>query len=349
MDSLNLRNKKTVKKLLDNVANATLDTLNKRLQEAYHPQAEWRGFFPMNEMKGVDAIRENVWSPLLNSFPNLERRDSIIIGGNYQGNDLVGMMGHYAGTFKNDWLGIPATGGLVYLRYGEIHQVVDEKIIQSSVLIDVLDVIRQAGFWPLPPSLGSEEMWPAPINEDGWVLHETDPQESAETLAFTLAMHESLGYGPDGSNPNMLVVERQALLDMSQKEFWHPKMMWYGPCGIGTTRGLEGFVDLHQRPYRLAFPARSAGGSNHYCKIGDGKYSLTGGWPSVITTHEGEGWLGLPASGKDITLRVMDFYLIDESLIRENWVPIDILYLLKQMDVDILARVRQQFKKTNAI
>ncbi|HZG26471.1 MAG TPA: ester cyclase [Chitinophagaceae bacterium] len=345
MDSVNLRNKKTVKRLLDNLANATPGTLDQCLSEAYHGNAEWRGSHPMNTATGLEAIKEKVWSPLINSFPDLERRDNIILGGNFKNNDLVGMMGHYAGTFTNDWFGIPATGGLIYLRYGEIHQVVNGKIAQSSVLVDVLDVIRQAGFWPFAPSLGSNEMWAAPITGDGWLLHETDRAQSEETLALTLAMHHSLGADPDNATDNGFKVEREALLNMSQKEYWHSKMMWYGPCGIGTSRGLPGFVDLHQRPFRLAFPERRSGGANHYCKIGDANYSLTAGWPSVIAKHAGSGWLGLPATNRMINMRVMDFYLIDEGLIRENWVPIDILDILLQMEVDVLARVRQQFKK----
>jgi hypothetical protein len=36
----------------------------------------------------------------------------------------------------------------------------------------------------------------------------------------------------------------------------------------------------------------------------------------------------------------MDFYRADEGLIRENWVPIDILDVLMQMEVDVLARLR---------
>jgi predicted ester cyclase len=345
MDSLNLKNKKSVKKLLDNLASATPATLDKCLFDAYHQDAEWRGSHPMNELKGIDAIKETAWLPLLTSFPNLERRDSIIMGGNFRGDDLVGTMGHYAGTFENDWLGIPASGELVYLRYGEIHKIVDGKIAQSSVLIDVLDVIRQVGFWPLPPSLGSNEMWPAPITGDGWLLHETAAAQSADAVDITLAMHHSLGADPENATDNGIKVERSDLLNMSQKQYWHPKMMWYGPCGIGSARGLEGFVDLHQRPFRLAFPNRRSGGSNHYCKLGDGNYALTAGWPSVIAPHTGGGWLGVPPSNRQISMRVMDFYLIDEGLVRENWVPIDILHILFQMDVDVLARVRQQFKK----
>jgi len=50
----------------------------------------------------------------------------------------------------------------------------------------------------------------------------------------------------------------------------------------------------------------------------------------------------LPPTGRPITMRVMDFYCADDGLIRENWVPIDLVNVLLQMDVDVLARVREQ-------
>lgn len=39
----------------------------------------------------------------------------------------------------------------------------------------------------------------------------------------------------------------------------------------------------------------------------------------------------------------MDFYSAEQGLIRENWVPIDLINVLLQLDVDVLARARQQF------
>ena len=39
-------------------------------------------------------------------------------------------------------------------------------------------------------------------------------------------------------------------------------------------------------------------------------------------------------------MRVMDFYLHHEGLIRENWVPLDILDLLQQMGVDVIGRMQ---------
>lgn len=82
-------------------------------------------------------------------------------------------------------------------------------------------------------------------------------------------------------------------------------------------------------------------GAGHYIRIGDGPYSVTGGWPSVYSVHNCSGFGGLPATGKPVTMRVMDFYLHDEGLIRENWVPLDMLNVLWQLGVDPLARMNE--------
>ncbi|MEP6970200.1 MAG: nuclear transport factor 2 family protein, partial [Betaproteobacteria bacterium] len=250
-------------------------------------------------------------------------------------------------TFRRDWNGIPATDQVVYLRYGEYHQMVQGKIVQSTVLVDIMDFIRQAGFWPIAPSRGREGRWAGPQSADGLVFTAQDAQESAASLQLTLDMQATLGTYDDTTNGG-----REGLLVMPQKKFWHPRMMWYGPSGVGTTRGLDGFVDHHQLPFRTAFPNaphapksadRSKDGKSHYVRIGDGAYSGTGGWPSRYLTHAGAGWLGLPATGRAITMRVMDFYRADGGLIRENWVPIDIIQVLLQFDIDVLERVRSQF------
>ena len=68
---------------------------------------------------------------------------------------------------------------------------------------------------------------------------------------------------------------------------------------------------------------------------------MTGGWPSVSATHLGANWLGMPATGKEIHMRVMDFYrLDDDGLLSENWVPIDIIDILRQMGFDVFSRLR---------
>ena len=348
----NSQNKKSVLSALTAITDSNPNTLGSNLSKIYHPDAQWRGSHPWNEMRGIQAIEAGVWAPLLHSFPDLERRDDIVIGGQYEGRDYVGMVGHLVGTFRREWSGIAPTDRVIYLRYGEFHQMQAGKIIGSTVLIDVLDFIRQVGFWPIAPSLGQEGVWAGPFSGDGILLTQQDPVVSAASLKLTMDMQASLGAYNDFTEAG-----RDGLLNMPQKQFWHPKMMWYGPSGIGTTRGLEGFVDHHQLPFRTAFPrdpnrpqqqGMGKHGGSHYVRIGDGRFSATGGWPSRHMLHQGGGWLGLGPTGRAVTMRVMDFYNADAGLIRENWVPIDVLNVLLQMDVDVLARVRGQFVRRPA-
>ena len=41
----------------------------------------------------------------------------------------------------------------------EAHEIKDGKIIHSHILLDVIDFIRQAGFWPINKSNGAEGLW----------------------------------------------------------------------------------------------------------------------------------------------------------------------------------------------
>ena len=49
---------------------------------------------------------------------------------------------------------------MAYLRYAEAHWLDSDRIRWSHIWIDLPDLMRQAGVWPLPPSLGTEAMWP---------------------------------------------------------------------------------------------------------------------------------------------------------------------------------------------
>ena len=46
--------------------------------------------------------------------------------------------------------------------------------------------------------------------------------------------------------------------------------------------------------------------------------------------------------GKPATMRVMDFYLHHEGLIRKNWAPIDIAHILDQIDIDIFKLIHKK-------
>ena len=294
---------------------------------------------PINELDSLEAIGEQLWKPLRHAIPDVERRNDIVAGGLYRDGNWIGCVGHYVGTFENDWLDIPATRGVVAVRYAEGHELRDGKIATSHLFIDFLDLMHQAGFWPLAPSLGREMRWLPPATHDGVILTPQDGAVSQRTIERILAMHNALGYY-SGEPPTRAVLD-----EMEMVEHWHPNFIWSGPAGIGITRGLKGFEDYHQIPFLVAFPDRAGSDVGHFIRIGDGRYAVTGGWGYLQATHTGNDFLGMPPTNKRVAMRVMDFYRCDDETIVENWVPMDIPYLLLQIGVDVFGRMRHQFRQ----
>ncbi|MDJ0938728.1 MAG: nuclear transport factor 2 family protein [Woeseiaceae bacterium] len=312
---------------LRSIINGPVGDVAKAVAATYASDATLRAFHPVNELTGVAAIEAELWRPLREALPDAERRDLIVAGGDYQGADYVCLYSHIQGTFANDWLDIPANDSVVTLRCCEINRMADGLIVESHVLIDVLDLMHQAGCWPISPSLGAEGQWQPPASHDGVQLDTADPENGSASLKIVKAMHAGLG-AFDGENFD----------SMHHAQYWTENFMWYGPSGIGTTRGLAGFEAHHQIPFLRAFPDRRV--AVHIANVGDGDYVVTGGWPSVVATHSGPDWLNVGPTGRHIEMRVMDFYRVEDDLLIENWVPIDIADILRQMGVDIFARLR---------
>ena len=124
----NIKNKSHVRRLLKNIAESSLNNLKENLRIAYHEDAELKGFHPVNEINGIDAIHNKLWKPLLHSFPDLERRDNLILGGNFQNKIFVSTIGHLTGTFTNPWFDVPAFNKTIHLRICEVHQLKNIKL-----------------------------------------------------------------------------------------------------------------------------------------------------------------------------------------------------------------------------
>ena len=192
---------------------------------------------------------------------------------------------------------------------------------------------RQAGYRLLPSSPG-EDYWPRPFGEDGVLLAAQDDAESLKSLRLVEAMIGGLGKF-DGADAGR----------MNQTTFWSQQMHWYGPCGIGSSRDRKEYERNHQTPFLTAFPDRKGfthpDGGTHKARIGEGHFVASTGWPSVRATHLGE-YLGTPATGKRISMRVADWWRRDGDLLVQNWVFIDLPDLFLQMGVDLFARLQRQ-------
>jgi predicted ester cyclase len=115
-------------------------------------------------------------------------------------------------------------------------------------------------------------------------------------------------------------------------EFWHRDMIWHGPSGFDAIHGLDGFKNLVLRPFYAAFPDYHA--KNDIEMADDNWVSATG----YVTAHQRGEWMGLPPTGKFMRMRFSDFWSVENGKLKENWVLIDHVDVMKQLGVDLLAK-----------
>ncbi len=302
--------------------------LNQQFSEVFAPDCEIHLAFPFEDLDGPGALLEQAYRPLLAAIPDLERRDFIMMSGESNGENWVGCAGHYIGVFEKSWLGIPPTQHAIAMRYHEFFRIEGDKVVEMQALWDIPQVMLQAKAWPLSPSLGVEWLAPSPATQEGIVPMPYDKPRADASVQLVLDMVTGLGRSSQG-------VEAMEL-----DRFWHPKMNWYGPAGIGTARRLSGFRNWHQIPFLKALPDRVAILENGAI-FGDGDYVGFTAWPGMRMTISGDGWLGIAPSNQKITMRSLDFWRCENGLIRENWVLVDLLHVYDQIGVDVFSRMRE--------
>ncbi len=143
----------------------------------------------------------------------------------------------------------------------------------------------------------------------------TDMSKTAETRAVIEGM-------VDGLNDHRID-------DIGQ--FFTQGFRWMGNQGCGTKTGLQEFQDNWQRPFQAAF-------KDKVC-IDEARLFM-GEWAAAFgrqeATHAGE-FMGIPASGKRIEIRYMDFWKVENGRITDNWVMVDFPHVLAQLGTDVFA------------
>ena len=279
---------------------------------------------PINDLSGVQAVASDFLTPLLDAFEGLYFRPDIRIGGtSYDGSEWVSGMGHFVGTFRNEWCGIAPTQKLVTIRLGDFHRMEKGKAVESYIYLDIPELLIQIGRYPLQPPQGATAQVFGPATHDGLQGITSDSARSAQTYKIMTDMLAGL-----------------ATPDEAWRPYWHEKMMWYGPASFGRFVGIEEFQKF-QVPFEAAFEGWGGGMSpltptKHFTRFADGDYSCIGGWPSLQGTHI-KPYLGFEPTGVTTLFRVCDWYRLEGEKIVENWVFVDIPDALLQWGYDIIA------------
>lgn len=268
---------------------------------------------------------DDVLDDLGHAFTGLERRTTIEIAGrDGQGQLWVGQCGYWCGLFAEPFLDIPPTQRMAVMRFHDFFRVEGGAVVEMQSLWDLPELMMQAGVWPLSPSLGREFHVPGPATQDGLRVS----GDGAQALGVVDEMLVGLGNDPAGT-PRATMAR-----------YWHEHMSWYGPSGIGTARGIDGFRKHHQAPFLGGMPDRSARMDTGHL-FAEGGYVGFTAWPGMDVTLTGGSWLGIPGAGQKLEMRSLDFWRIENGKIAENWVLVDLLHVYHQMGVDVLARMRE--------
>ncbi len=307
---------------------ATLTAGPNAVRAALAPGTVWHVAHPVNDLHGPDAVMDGFLRPLHAALPGLIRRDELVLGNRSRvgPGDWVATLGHYVGNFEAPLWGVRPNHKLVFLRCGEFYRLDDRgQVVEAFVLPDLLDLLRQTGRMPLPSLLGTEMLFPGPATHDGVLPLHPERSDSSATLVEAM-LTDLRAYDPETF---------QSAGQTGKGGYWHEHMLWYGPGGVGANYTYAGFDRDHRVPFLTAFPDRVGG--NHFARFGDGDYVCSGGWPSMTMTHKGP-YLGVSSTGKAVTLRVMDFWRVQDGSIRENWVLLDLLEMFLNIGVDLLSQ-----------
>lgn len=300
------------------------------LNNVLAPEVVAQVSFPLETMIGVNNFYEKAYAPLAQAIPDLERRETIVMAGSCEDDThWVGFCGYYTGSFEKPWLDIPPTGHHVSMRFHEFYRIENEKVVEIQAIWDIPEVMMQANAWPMVPSLGREWHVPGPSTQDGLTIENLDENHAQRSLTLVGDMLSGLEKFATGG-----------LEAMQLDKYWHERCSWYGPSGIGTARGIQGFRNWHQIPFLSAMPNRTASVEQGYF-FAEGEYVGFTAWPGMYMHISDDGWLGIAPSNQQITMRSLDFWRCENGLLRENWVLVDLLHVYHQLGVDVLARMRE--------
>jgi hypothetical protein len=325
-------NKSLLQQYVNAYRSADFDVMAAAVKTFFTPNATINVVHPFNEHTGSAAYIDEFLQPLTHSFEGLRRSEYIAIGGEFEESRWLACTGYYSGNFVNPWIGIKPTGTLAYLRFAEFHFMTDGKAVESYIFLDIPALMLAAGVWPLKHTVAKHAGYtgylPGPATQDGLVWHNSNPDSTTKTLQLTEKMLLNL-----------------ATVDEAWRAEWHDDMTWYGPAVFGAFQGKEEFADF-QTPFENTFSEWISGimpGSvtKHFIRMADGEYCCLGGWPS-LNMMQVKPFLGQGPTDKRVYMRVCDFWRRDGDLLAENWVFVDALHFLLQLDYDVLQKISNQ-------
>jgi predicted ester cyclase len=122
-----------------------IDSLNRSeiepQKEFWAEDMKWYGPAGMGTMHNIQEFHDNLQRPFQHAFPRKYADDAIRFGSG----SWAAAHGYQHTFHDGDWLGIPATGLPIKLRYMDIWRSENGKLVENWVLVDIIDFLNQIG------------------------------------------------------------------------------------------------------------------------------------------------------------------------------------------------------------
>ena len=127
---LNQANKRLIWNHWNALESVAEEDLDQAMADAVDAEFLFHGPDPINDLRGAAAFVCEYWRPLRRAFSGLKRRSHMFFGGASSGRAdglddghlWVCGTGLFDGVFERNWLGIPANGQPVRIRFSHAHQ-----------------------------------------------------------------------------------------------------------------------------------------------------------------------------------------------------------------------------------
>jgi len=279
------------------------DALNSQDLDAHHSfwteDMIWHGPPGFGDIHGIEGFKHEVLSPFYSTFPDYHVVNEIEVADD----NWVAATGILTGTPQDEWMGVPASGKPIVMRFSDFWRVENGKLAENWVMVDNIGVMGQLADSEADP-------WSPPAEMIYMTPHQ--PTSAQRSIDLVQRMVDAL---------NSHDVD-------DQDAHWTEDMIWHGPPGFGDIHGREAFKSEVIETFFRAFPD-----FHGEFEIEFADDSWVAGTGVVTGTHQGE-WFGIAPTGKPVEMRYSDFWRIEGDRLAENWVMIDHVGVFRQLGVD---------------
>jgi len=141
-DTMGDPSKRTALEVVEAMAQSLNDNVPEGQEAYWADDMAWYGPGGIGTRRGLEEFAQ-YRSDFIAAFPDKHLDDHVRFG---DGGDYVAAVGVQHATHAGDWLGIPATGKQVEVKYIDIWRAEDGFLKENWVILDILEFLEQLGY-----------------------------------------------------------------------------------------------------------------------------------------------------------------------------------------------------------